>query len=449
MIFKPSINSGGNRMDTQESLYKRILDEVNCRICVFDGNGTVVYCNDSFRNAYLPHFIESHGINFREISSDEYKKISFLNEALRTNKMISRQMQYESENFSVTTQPLPASDGSNLMIETIHHSFAPVKGAMKDDAEPPAQEMILTDDAMKTIVETIYRISQFDSTVLITGESGTGKSMLAKFIHENSRRCREPFITINCATIPENLIESELFGYVSGAFTGASQKGKPGMIELADKGTLFLDEIGLLPLSLQSKFLQLIQEKTYTPIGALKSKTVDIRIISATNLDLRAQIDEKKFREDLYYRLRVIELHMPPLRERPDAAEPLIAYFIKQFNKKYSMEKTISQQAVEILKQHHWTGNIRELQYVLERLFVTSPDNQITTDDLPPLSSQLSVCPRERLQKEMNFDTEVEQYEQSLLQKAFNEYKSSYKIAAALGMTQTRASRLLRKYGIK
>jgi TyrR family helix-turn-helix protein len=435
-------------MDICESLYKRILDEVNCRICVFDGNGTIVYCNDSFRNAYLSHFAEDRGITFREISSDEYKKISFLNEALRTDKRIARQMQYASETFSVTTHPFQDSDGSNLILETIQHSFEPVKGSL-NDAEIPVQEMILTDDAMKTIVETIYRISQFDSTVLITGESGTGKSMLAKFIHENSRRCREPFVTINCATIPENLIESELFGYVSGAFTGASQKGKPGMIELADKGTLFLDEIGLLPLSLQSKFLQLIQEKTYTPIGALKSKTVDIRIISATNLDLRAQIDEKKFREDLYYRLRVIELHMPPLRERPDAAEPLIAYFIKQFNKKYSMEKTISQQAIEILKQHHWTGNIRELQYVLERLFVTSPDNQITTDDLPPLSSQLSVCPRERLQKEMNFDAEVEQYEQSLLQKAFNEYKSSYKIAAALGMTQTRASRLLRKYGIK
>lgn len=435
-------------MDTHESLYKRILDEVNCRICVFDGNGTVVYCNDSFRNAYLPQFTEDRGITFREISSDEYKKISFMNEALRTDKRIERQMQYASETFSVTTHPFQDSDGSNLILETIQHSFEPVKDSL-NDAEIPVQEMILTDDAMKTIVETIYRISQFDSTVLITGESGTGKSMLAKFIHENSRRCREPFVTINCATIPENLIESELFGYVSGAFTGASQKGKPGMIELADKGTLFLDEIGLLPLSLQSKFLQLIQEKTYTPIGALKSKTVDIRIISATNLDLRAQIDEKKFREDLYYRLRVIELHMLPLRERPDAAEPLIAYFIKQFNKKYGMEKTISQQAIEILKQHRWTGNIRELQYVIERLFVTSPDNQITTDDLPPLSSQLSVCPRERLQKEMNFDAEVEQYEQSLLQKAFNEYKSSYKIAAALGMTQTRASRLLRKYGIK
>lgn len=363
-------------MDAHENIYERILNAVNCRICLFNRNGS-------------------------------------------------------------------------LSIDSIQPFSGPIKEALKEDTGASTQEMILTDHAMKTTVETIRRISQFDSTVLITGESGTGKSMLAKYIHENSRRCREPFITINCTTIPENLIESELFGYVSGAFTGANQKGKPGMIELADKGTLFLDEIGLLPLSLQSKFLQLIQDKTYTPIGALKSKTVDIRIISATNLDLKTQIAEKKFREDLYYRLRVIELHMPPLSERTDALEPLITHFVKQFNKKYGMEKTISQQAVEILKQHRWNGNIRELQYVLERLFVTSPDNQITTNDLPPLSNMLTEFSGEKLQKAISFDAEVEQFEKSLLQKAFHEYKSSYKIADALGITQTRASRLLRKYGIK
>jgi len=436
-------------MDIHESLYEKILDTVNFRICVYDRNGTIVYSNSAFQNAYLHKLTEHRNITFRDISSDEYKKISFMNEALNTNTMISRQMQYGSEVFSVSTNPFINPGGGDLIIESIHNSFEPIKVSLQEDKGASMQEMILMDDAMKTIIETIYRISQFDSTVLITGESGTGKSMLAKFIHEHSKRCKEPFITINCATIPENLIESELFGYVSGAFTGANQKGKPGMVELANKGTLFLDEIGLLPYTLQSKFLQLIQEKTYTPIGALKSKTIDIRIISATNLDLKAQIAEKKFREDLYYRLRVIEFHMPSLKERPDALEPLIDYFIKQFNKKYNIQKTISQQAKEIIKQHHWIGNIRELQYILERLIVTSPDNQITTNDLPPLSNMLSTLPRERLQKEVSFDAEVEQFEKNLLQKAFNEYKSSYKIANTLGMTQTRASRLIRKYGIK
>lgn len=435
-------------MVTPESLYEKILDLVNFRICVYDRNGTIVYSNSSFQNAYLQNLTEHHSINLKDISSDEYKKINFINEALNSNTMISRRIQYDSEVFSVTTNPLINSDGSVLIIESIHNSFEPIKLPLKVDNEASDQEMILTDDAMKTIVETIYRISRFDSTILITGESGTGKSILAKFIHENSKRCKEPFITINCATIPENLIESELFGYVSGAFTGANQKGKPGIIELANKGTLFLDEIGLVPLNLQSKFLQLIQEKTYTPIGSLKSKAVDIRIISATNLDLKTQIEKKEFREDLYYRLRVIEFHMPPLRERPDAIEPLIDYFVKQFNKKYNMQKTISQHAREIIKQYHWVGNIRELQYVLERLFVTSPDNQITTNDLPPLSKVQTLL-HQRLENEVTFDVEVEKFEKSLLQKAYNEHKSSYKIANALGITQTRASRLIRKYRIK
>lgn len=448
IIYKPNKNSGGSSMVTPESLYEKILDLVNCRICAYDRNGTIVYSNSSFQNAYLQNLTEHHNINLRDISSDEYKKINFINEALNSNTMISRRIQYGSEAFSVITNPLINSDGSVLIIESIHNSFEPIKLPLKVDNEDSDQEMILTDDAMKTVVETIYRISRFDSTILITGESGTGKSILAKFIHENSKRCKEPFITINCATIPENLIESELFGYVSGAFTGANQKGKPGIIELANKGTLFLDEIGLVPLNLQSKFLQLIQEKTYTPIGSLKSKAVDIRIISATNLDLKKQIEEKEFREDLYYRLRVIEFHMPPLRERPDAIEPLIDYFVKQFNKKYNMQKTISQHAREIIKQYHWVGNIRELQYVLERLFVTSPDNQITTNDLPALF-KIPTLLHQRLENEIMFDVEVEKFEKSLLQKAYNEHKSSYKIANALGITQTRASRLIRKYRIK
>ena len=188
--------------------------------------------------------------------------------------------------------------------------------------------MILSDKRMRSILETIRRISNFDSTVLITGESGTGKTMLARYIHSNSRRASAPFVTINCASIPENLIESELFGYVSGAFTGAGQKGKVGLVETANGGTLFLDEIGTLPLNLQSKFLQLVQEKSYLPVGGVKLKTADVRIISATNLDLSKQVEDGVFREDLYYRLRVIEFHMPPLRERTDAVDPLIEHFL-------------------------------------------------------------------------------------------------------------------------
>ena len=170
-----------------------------------------------------------------------------------------------------------------------------------------------------------------------------------------------------------------------GAFTSASKKGKPGQVELADGGTLFLDEIGLLPYNLQSKFLQLIQEKTYTPVGALKSKTVNVRIIAATNENLKEFIKAKKFREDLYYRLRVIELFIPPLRDRADAIEPLVNFFISKYNDKFDTAKTITPTAVSMLKSYSWPGNIRELQYLIEKIIITSGRDIITTDDIPPL----------------------------------------------------------------
>lgn len=308
--------------------------------------------------------------------------------------------------------------------------------------------LIVTDLAMHEIIETIGRISFTDSTILITGESGTGKSALARYIHQHSKRASQPFVTINCTTIPDNLIESELFGYVPGAFTSANTKGKPGLVKTADKGTLFFDEISLLPYQLQAKFLQLIQERSYTPVGSVEPETVDVRIIAATNQSLADLMIEHKFREDLYYRLRVIELDIPPLRRRPDAMDPLIDQFLDMYNRRYEFNRSITPSARNKLKAYKWPGNIRELQYVMERLVVTARGDVIDADEIPYLSNDTFEA-EDDPEEQINFEEAVAAYERQLLEKAFRRCGSSYKVAARLGLSQSKASRLLRKYGIK
>ncbi|WP_236880078.1 sigma-54 interaction domain-containing protein, partial [Clostridioides difficile] len=236
---------------------------------------------------------------------------------------------------------------------------------------------------MRPIINTVNHVSKTDVSVLLLGESGTGKSSLARYIHHNSNRSNGPFITINCATISPQLLESELFGYTSGAFTGASTKGKVGLVELANGGTLFLDEIGDIPQNLQAKFLQLIQDRTFTPVGSLKNKKVDIRIISATNVDLVSKVKEKKFREDLYYRLNVIEIKLPPLRERRDNLVEIIKYYFNRYSSDFNLNKTISKEAMDAIANYRFPGNIRELQNIIQKILLTCTDNHITIDDLP------------------------------------------------------------------
>ena len=423
---------------------RQILDHIPSSVAVYNPEGRLVYCN----HTYLQRFGAGEapeGRPFLKAGRREYYQISRLPEAAEE---LSRDGGEQSDLLGSWRRRYVLLDqGPEALILEILSPAAPQPVALRrEEAPPPPEEMILSDRGMRSTLETIRRISTFDSTVLITGESGTGKTMLAKYIHTASRRARAPFVTINCGTIPENLIESELFGYVSGAFTGAGQRGKVGLVETANGGTLFLDEIGTLPLNLQRKFLQLVQEKTYLPVGGVKPKTADVRIISATNLDLHKQVEEGVFREDLYYRLRVIEFHMPPLRERKDAMDPLIDYFLSHYNRLYQLSKTISPKAREALKHHSWDGNIRELQYVIERAMVTSADDCIQSDDIPPLHGSAPDGEERELQ---SFDQAVEGFEKKLLRRVYQTHDSSYKLAKALGLSQTRASRLLRKYDIR
>ena len=437
-------------MKLEDSFYKDLVESIPFSICIFNLEREIVYFNNAFSNLFQLQKSNSEKLTHEDISSETYKKVSLFNETLISSKPLSQNREYDCDTtYQVSTVFLNNTQGKKLIVETINGPLKRFPMATKQEKSfKPKIDLVIDDNAMKEILETIHRISQFDSTILITGDSGTGKSVLAKYIHEHSKRSKEPFVTINCGTIPETLIESELFGYTAGAFTGANKKGKAGKVEMADKGTLFLDEIGLLPLHLQTKFLQLIQEKTFTPIGALKSKNVDIRIISATNINLIDHVHKKKFREDLFYRLRVIEFNIPPLRNRQDAIAPLINCFMDQLNSKYNINKTISTHAKELLAEHNWPGNIRELQYVLENLFVTSSTNQITTDELPTIYTKRPVVDSTQQKETLNFTNEVENFERNLLLRVFTEQKSSYKVAKMLGISQSKASRLLRKYQI-
>ncbi len=243
--------------------------------------------------------------------------------------------------------------------------------------------LIGVSEAMNGIFDIIDKVADTPSTVLVTGESGTGKELVAKALHENSSRGDKPFIKINCAAIPSNLMESELFGYEKGAFTGATS-AKPGRFELADQGTLFLDEIGEIPVEMQVKLLRAIQESEFERVGGIKTLKVNVRLITATNRDLEQEVASGAFREDLYYRLNVVPLRIPPLRERPGDIPLLVAHILEKFRDRLNKEVDgISDEAMEVLCGHAWPGNIRELENVLERTILFCGNSEITRDDLP------------------------------------------------------------------
>jgi len=253
------------------------------------------------------------------------------------------------------------------------------------------KSFVYQSDTMEKIVDLAMRIANFNTPVLLLGESGVGKDVLAHFIHQLSERSRTgSFVKINCGAIPENLLESELFGYEAGAFTGARQKGKPGLFEVAHQGTLFLDEIGEIPLSIQVKLLGVLQDGKIQRVGGLTPIDIDARVITATNANLLQLVQERRFRKDLYYRINVISISIPPLRERPEDILALILFFLKEFNQKYHSNKTMDAQLIKAMLEYSWPGNVRELRNTVERLVVVSEGDHIGLDDLPePIQEEI------------------------------------------------------------
>jgi len=301
---------------------------------------------------------------------------------------------------------------------------------------------------MGRVLQLAAKVAPVNTTVLILGESGVGKEVVARFIHMSGPRRNGPFVNINCGAIPGSLLESELFGYEAGAFTGARREGKPGMIEMAAGGTLFLDEISELPTDLQVKLLQVIQERKLVRVGGVKPLNVDIRIIAATNRDLAAMVARGEFRADLFYRLNVVPITIPPLRERPDDVIPLIYHFLDRYNSAHGYKKVISEDAREVLTRYSWPGNVRELENLIERLVVTVEGDEITVRDLPrAILEEGGVSqPHVVVGGIMPLRQAVEEVERQLIQRALAEKRSTYSIARLLGVNQSTVVRKIRKY---
>lgn len=313
-------------------------------------------------------------------------------------------------------------------------------------------DMVINSPKMKELLDTATRLARVDSTVLIVGESGTGKELFAEVIHNNSQRSNGPFLKVNCGAIPDNLLESELFGYEAGAFTGAKKGGKPGYFEVSDGGTIFLDEISELPYNLQVKLLRFLQGKEITRIGGTEPFQVDVRVLAATNRNILQMVHEHKFRADLYYRLNVVPLNIPPLRERKEDIPGLVYHFLQLFNKKYHMSKRINPEVLNIFMKNEWPGNIRELENLMERLVVVTSGDVIEVGDLPSFSSMNEMGGSDSsaviVTGLIPMQEAVEAVEKQLLEKAYSQYRTTRQMAAELKVNASTVVRKAAKYGI-
>jgi len=299
---------------------------------------------------------------------------------------------------------------------------------------------------MKHVLALAEKVARVDSNVLLLGESGVGKDVVARLIHRLSSRRKGPFVKINCGAIPDSLLESELFGYEAGAFTGARREGKRGLVELAGEGTLFLDEIGELSLPLQVKLLNVLQDRQLFRIGGTRSVQVNARFVAATNRNLAEMVREGRFREDLYYRLNVVPVEIPPLRARHADIPPLIAYFLDLYCRKYNIQKKINAAALNKLMHYSWPGNVRELENVIERLVVTADAPDIGITDLPEHLRQIEAREEAHVLVTgiMPLKDAVRAVEEQLLKMALNKYRTFEAAAAALGVHPTTIGRKIK-----
>lgn len=442
-------------------------------IYITDGNANTVKINQAYKKLTGLKDQEVLGYNMEELVRNGTISVSGSLIAIREKRPVTLQQKFKTgKECLITSSPIYNDKGEIIIVVTNVRDLTELLN-LREEVEKTQQERRRIERELNLLYEKMcghtkiiaedYRslntllladkVAPLDTTVMLLGETGVGKEVFAQYIYSNSARRGKQYLKVNCGAIPDNLIESELFGYEKGAFTGADKNGKTGLFEIADGGTVFLDEIGELPMSVQVKILRVLQEQEITRIGGTKPVKIDVRIIAATNRNLEEMVKKELFRADLYYRLMVFPIQIPPLRERKKDIIPLASRFLEDLNMKYGFRKKLTPVAVQLLQEYQWPGNIRELRNIIERAVIISRNEDITPESLPiaqNIHAENDIANTKLPDgQDKDLKTILEEMELEYMNQAYDKYGNVREAARSLGMNASTFVRKRKKYQIE